>query len=221
MKFCLFGLLLSISHAAAFISTSTTNSRSLEVTELYGGAQGYASTLPGKKEKVARVKELLDTSQMVFTIPASAMSVQQAQKLRESLPEGTTASVVKNKLMLRALEGTEFSEAVTSEGSTMLKGANMWFFIDEDISGTIKAYNGFLKDEGLKESHQILSGVLESVLYDSEGVEAIGKLPTKKELYARLAGALKAVPTKVARVIKAPTTKLARAIKLATMPDEE
>ena len=41
------------------------------------------------------------------------------------------------------------------------------------------------------------------------------------ELYAKIAGAIKAVPTKVARVIKAPGSKLARAIKLATMPEAD
>jgi large subunit ribosomal protein L10 len=41
-------------------------------------------------------------------------------------------------------------------------------------------------------------------------------LPSKQELYARIAGSILAVPTKVARVIKAPNSKLARAIKLAT-----
>ena len=56
---------------------------------------------------------------------------------------------------------------------------------------------------------------MESTVYDTKGVEAIGNLPSKQDLYAMIAGAVKAVPTKVARVIKAPNSKLARAIKLA------
>jgi large subunit ribosomal protein L10 len=180
-----------------------------------GGGSGYATSKQGKEEKVTRVKDLLNSSQMIFTVPASSITVAESQKLRRALPEGTTATVVKNTLMARALEGTEY-EAATS----MLKGANMWFFIEEDIGATIKAWKAFLKDSGKKDSHPFLGGVIEGTAYDAMGVDAIGELPSKDELYARIAGSIKAVPTKVARVIKAPNSKLARAIKLATMPDE-
>jgi large subunit ribosomal protein L10 len=175
-----------------------------------GGAQGHATTLEGKKAVVGRVKELLDSSEMVFSIPAGSMTVAQTQTLRRSLPEGTTMSTIKNKLMLRALEGTEYESA-----ASLVKGPNTWFFIQEDISGTIKAFSAFTKAESKQESHPILGGVIEGEVYDSAGVEAIGKLPSKLELYAKIAGSIKAVPTKVARVIKAPNSKLARAIKLA------
>ena len=131
------------------------------------------------------------------------------------MPEGTTISVVKNTLMNRAVEGTEFEEATQG----LLKGSNMWFFIEEDIGGSIKAWNAFTKETGKKETHSILGGIVEGVGYDSEGVEAIGKLPSKKELYAKIAGSIQQVPTKVARVIKAPNSKLARAIKLATVDE--
>ncbi len=103
-----------------------------------GGAQGHATTLEGKKAVVGRVKELLDSSEMVFSIPAGSMTVAQTQTLRRSLPEGTTMSTIKNKLMLRALEGTEYESA-----ASLVKGPNTWFFIQEDISGTIKAFSAF------------------------------------------------------------------------------
>jgi large subunit ribosomal protein L10 len=205
-------LLAAVGSAAAFVS----NPNSRPSTQLFGGGSGYATSLTGKKEKVAGLQDLLNKSQMVFTVPASSITVKQSEKLRRSLPEGSTVSVVKNTLMLRAVEGTDY-ECATS----MLTGANMWVFIEEDIGATIKAYNAFLKENKLMESHQIIGGIIEQTVYDSAGVEAIGKLPSKLELYAQIAGSIKAVPTKVARVIKAPSSKLARAIKLATMPDPE
>jgi large subunit ribosomal protein L10 len=180
-----------------------------------GGAQGGSTSLEGKTSTIARVKVLLETSEMVFTIPAGAMTVAQSQSLRRSMPEGTSIIVVKNKLMEIAVKDTDFQVA-----TSMLKGANMWFFIEEDIGASIKAYNAFCKTFQKKETHAITGGVIDSTVYDGAGVEAIGKLPTKLELYAKIAGAIKAVPTKVARVIKAPNSKLARAIKLATMPEE-
>lgn len=140
------------------------------------------------------------------------------QKLRLQMPETTTVKIVKNTLMERAVEGTPYQVMLQSD---LLTGANMWFFVEDDIGGTISAVNAFVKEQKIGESHSILGGILEQTVYDSAGVEAIGKLPSKLELYARIAGAIKALPTKVARVIKAPSTKLARAIQLATAEDKD
>lgn len=177
-----------------------------------GGGRGIATTLDGKKAKVETVKGLLDSSEMIFSVPASTLTVSEVQSLRRSLPEGTTMSVVKNKLMKRACEGTDYEEATAD----MLKGANMWFFIEDDIGGTVKSFNSFTKEFAKKETHEIQGGVIEGVAYDSKGVIQISKLPSKIELITKIAGSIKAVPTKIARVIKAPGEKTARAIKLAT-----
>lgn len=206
-------LSLGIVTASAFQTSQTFATRE---TRLFGGSSGFATTVEGKKEKVSKVKDLIDTSQMIFTVPASSITVSESESLRRSMPEGTTIAVVKNTLMSRAVEGTDY-EAATS----LLKGSNMWFFIEEDVSASIKAFNAFTKETGKGETHGILGGVLEGVQYDAKGVEAIGKLPSKQELYAKIAGSIQAVPTKVARVIKAPSSKLARAIKLATAEESE
>lgn len=205
-------LLAAAGTAAAFTTQTPVFHRRAQSTSLrMGGASGHATTLPGKQEKVDRVKSLLDTSEMIFTVPAGSMTVSETQELRKSLPEGTVMSVVKNKLMARAMEGTDYECA-----GELLKGPNMWFFIEEDIGATIKAFNKFAKDQDKKESHPIKGGTMEGVVYDANGVDAIGKLPSKIELITRIAGGINAVPTKLARVVKAPGEKMARAIKLAT-----
>jgi len=201
---------------AVVSSFQISHQNSFRLGPLNGGSTGYATSKAGKEALIENVKGLLDSSDMIFTVPAGSLTVSETETLRRSMPEGTVVKVVKNTLMSRAVAGTDF-EASTS----LLKGANMWFFIDEDVSGTIKAYNGFLKDFGKKESHGVIGGVLEGTVYDSAGVASIGKLPSKQELYAQIAGSIKAVPTKVARVIKAPNSKLARAIKLATEESKE
>ena len=202
--------MLLVTAGLAMTSAFQTQPVSRRETQLFGGSSGYATTVEGKKEKVARVEGLLDSSQMIFTVPASSVSVKESQILRRSMPEGTTISVVKNTLMTKAVEGTDYEVA-----TSLLKGANMWFFIEEDIGATIKAFNQFTKETGKMETHEISGGIIEGVEYDAKGCIAIGKLPSKKELYGQIAGAIQAVPTKVARVIKAPNSKLARAIKLA------
>lgn len=207
-------LLSALSLASSF--TPAPQSAVRQSTELYGGASGYATSLEGKKARVETLKNLLDSSEMIFTMPASSLTVAEVQTLRKSLPESTTMTVVKNKIMARATADTDYEEAAAS----LLKGANMWFFIEEDIGGTVKAVNAFNKDVGKGDTHGILGGVIEGVTYDAKGVKAISKLPSKLELMAKIAGSIKAVPTKVGKVIKAPGDKMARAIKLATEAEE-
>jgi len=172
--------------------------------------------MEGKKKSVATVKSLLDTSDIVFSIPAEYVSVAEVQSLRRSLPESSTCSVIKNSLMSKAVEGTPYEEGV----SGLLKGSNMWFFVEDDLGGTVQAFNAFTKKTDKKESHTILGGVVEGDYYDGDGIAQVSKLPSKIELITKVAAAINAVPTKVARVIKAPSVKLARAIKLATMPED-
>jgi len=212
-------LLLIVSSAKAFLTPSLSTHHlhhdAQSATQLFGGSSGYASSIAGKEARVQKVKDLLDASQMVFAVPAGGITVTESQNLHRSLPEGSAAMVTKNTLMARAVQGTEYAEA-----TSLLKGPNMWFFIEDDIGATVKAYNSFMKDAGKAETHTILGGVIDGMAYDTEGILAIGKLPSKNELYAQIAGSIQAIPTKVARVIKAPNSKLARAIKLATMPEE-
>jgi large subunit ribosomal protein L10 len=187
---------------------SITSSTALDM----GGCSKFATSKEGKAERVDSVKQLLEKTQMIISVPADKLTVKQVSQLRRSLPTGTTAQVVKNTLMARACEGTSFEKAT----SDTLQGSNMWFFIEEDIGGTVKAFNQFVKENNKKDYHTIRAGVIEGIAYDSAGVDAISKLPSKLELIARIAGGIKAVPTKLARVVKAPGNKLARAIKLAT-----
>jgi large subunit ribosomal protein L10 len=222
-----FSACLTIGAASAFVvqqqpqnkpfSSSTTTTAATTTTALYGGSSGYATTLEGKKATVVKVAELLHASELVFTVPASSLKVSQVQKLRGALPPGTTMQVIKNKLMARAVENTDYACAAPD----LLKGANMWFFVQDDIGGTIKAFNQFCKENDKIESHAILGGITEGTVYDKAGIDAIGKLPSKLELYAQIAGSVQAVTTKLARVIKANPEKLARAIKLATLPEND
>jgi len=221
-KFIIF--LSSIASVAAFSFIGTPSStlcrqavHSRSRCAIRMGGDGGASTMEHKVAKVSRVKSLLETSQMIFSVPGSSVTVKEVQNLRRALPDTTTVSIVKNKLMARALEGTDFDVA----SGTLLKGSNMWFFIEEDIGSSIKVFQDFVKENNKKDTHFPLGGVIEGDLLDSAGVIAVSKLPSKKELYAKIAGSIKQVPTKLARVVKATPTKLARAIKLATEKNDE
>jgi len=198
----------AVNHLPALLVPRSGRTSSLNM----GGANGEASTLDGKKKTVENVKTLLDDSTFVFSIPGNALTVAQVESLRRTVPETSTIQVVKNTLMKRATDGTEYEEAMPS----LLKGSNMWFFIQDDLKGTVKALDEFKNEYEKTETHNILGGVVDGTLYDDKGMKAISKLPSKLELITKIAGAIKAVPTKVAVVLNQPSTKLVRAIKLAT-----
>merc|ERR1719171_1966314 len=166
-----------------------------------------------KSETVKAVKILLDNSCFVFGIPNADIEGNNIVSLRKSLPAGTTAKCIKNTLMHIACEDTEWTVV-----DPLLKKANLWFFVDEDVNmkGTIEAVQKWTKDTGKTETHDILGGVLSGDLLDSEGVDAVSKLPSKQELMGRIARALnEAGSLRIARCIKQVPTKLGRGIKLA------
>jgi len=80
-----------------------------------------------------------------------------------------------------------------------------------------------LKKDAEKEGKNVdvKVGVLDGQVLDMAGVEALKNLPTKEELYTKIAVGVKAVPTKVALGIKAVPTKLARSISLVAELDED
>eukprot|EP00520_Triparma_pacifica_P010746 CAMPEP_0118644922 /NCGR_PEP_ID=MMETSP0785-20121206/7215_1 /TAXON_ID=91992 /ORGANISM="Bolidomonas pacifica, Strain CCMP 1866" /LENGTH=212 /DNA_ID=CAMNT_0006536749 /DNA_START=51 /DNA_END=689 /DNA_ORIENTATION=+ len=200
-------LLLVLSSASAFLPSTF---HSPKTTALFGGAKGHATTIEGKKSRVEFVKEKLETAEMIFSVPSEKITVSQSLELRNSLPEGTTCAVIKNSLMARAIADNGTWES----SSSLLKGSNMWFFIDSDIKGTLKGLKTVTKEHALEDT-KIKGGVIDGDLLDAAGVAKVGEMPSKMELIARIAGGINAVPTKLARVVKAPNSKLARAIKLA------
>jgi large subunit ribosomal protein L10 len=218
-------LTVCASGVAAFTSSFVPQAQSRAVQQhvapshhqlFMGGAKGERSTRDGKLKTIQSVQELIPSTSMIFAIRSSALKVNEVNELRKSLPEGTKAMVVKNKLMGIATKGTEF-EAVKD---TMLKGENMWFFVQDDISASLKALNVYLKEKSTKErvlteTHAAKFGVLEGQALDAAGVLEVSKLPTKQELYAKIAYVIRQVPTRLGRSINLVPTKIARGINLA------
>jgi len=184
----------------------------IDLEQLFGGAEGLSTTPAGKRSTVAAVSDALKQSQMLLSIPSEGITVSQSTRLRNAMPEGTTIKVVKNTLMRRVVETDEDWK----DSASLLKGTNMWFFVGDDISGSLSALTDFIKKEGLKDAVSIKGGVIEKNFVNTEQCVAISKIPPKKELIAQIAGGIKGVTTKLARVIKEPNSKLARAIKLAS-----
>ncbi|HEY9887045.1 MAG TPA: 50S ribosomal protein L10 [Candidatus Obscuribacterales bacterium] len=164
-------------------------------------------TLENKREIVAELRDLLSEAQLAIVIDYKGLSVAEISDLRTRLREkGTVCKVTKNTLMRIAVEEDDNWKPMTQ----FLKESSAFLLVKEDLGGAIKAYQAFQKDT---KKTEIRGGVMEGRALSSNDLEAITNLPSKEELIARIAGAIKAVPTKVAVGVNAVPTKLAVGIK--------
>ena len=171
---------------------------------------GFANTKAGKTAILERTKVLLNKSSLVITVPVSGVTKEQMDFLRKEIPKTTKASVVKNSLMIKAVEGTPFAPIATD-----LRDENMFLFIEE---GEAKStYDGLKKwqKEFKRTEPEFLpkSAAMEGQLYTSKNIDVVVNLPTKKELITKIAIGIKAVPTRVAKGVKEVPNKLGRAIR--------
>ena len=94
---------------------------------------------------------------------------------------------------------------------------NLWFFVGEDgLGDTLKGYEAWMKESGLDTTHGLKGGVFEGTAQDAAATTAILKLPSKKDLMARIAGGIQMAGAQgiAIRLKKAAGGKLARAVKL-------
>ena len=111
-------------------------------------------SLAQKKEIVSKVHERISSAQLMFSLKLEKVTMPEINNLRNSLPAGTNAIVIKNRLLKRASSGTAWS-ATESLG----KGSNLWVVIDDDVKGSIKAFKDWQK--ATKKEDGIIGGVVE------------------------------------------------------------
>ncbi len=171
-------------------------------------------TLANKKELVTEIKTLLDESESAFVIDFKGLSVAQIGDLRNRLREsGTVCKISKNTLMKRAIDG----QAQWQELGSLLTGTAAVVLTKEDIGSAVKAYKQFQKET---KKTELRGGVLEGKLLGQQEAEALADLPTKDELYAKIAIAINALATKVAVGIKEVPASIGRGIKAYAEKEE-
>lgn len=164
-------------------------------------------TLADKQEIINELKQSLSESQLTLVIDYAGLSVAEITDLRNRLrPTGSECKVTKNTLMRKAVE----EDATWEPMQEFLSGTSAFIFAKDDLGAAIKAYESFKKDT---KKTELRGGVMEGRALSIDDVKAITELPTKEELIARIAGAINAVPTKLAVGTNAVPTKLAVGIR--------
>lgn len=164
-------------------------------------------TIEEKKAIVTELKEILSQSQLALVIDYQGLSVAEITDLRRRMrTTGTVCKKAKNTLMRIAVEGDRRWQPMTE----FLKGSSVFLLVQEDMKGAIKTYQDFQK---ASKKTELRGGVFDGQALTLDDVKALSELPSKEELMARLAGGLKAIPTKLAVGLNAVPTKLAVGIK--------
>ncbi|MCS6812446.1 MAG: 50S ribosomal protein L10 [Cyanobacteria bacterium] len=164
-------------------------------------------TLEAKREIVEELKQDLSESQLTLIIDYKGLTVAEITDLRRKLrPAGAKCTVAKNTLMRVAVDGDTTWQPITN----FLANSSAFIFIKDDIAAAIKAYQDFQK---ASKKTELRGGVMEGIALNEQDLKTILDLPPKEVLIARIAGAIKAMPTRLAVAVNAVPTKLAVGIK--------
>jgi large subunit ribosomal protein L10 len=155
-----------------------------------------------KTAAVAEITEQFTSSSAALITEYRGLTVKQLTQLRRALGRDTTYAVVKNTLTKRAA-----SEAGVSIDESLLEGPTAIAFIQGDPVEAAKGLRDFARTNPLL---VIKGGVLEGKSITPAEVTQIADLESREVLLAKLAGALKALPTRAAGLFQAPLAQVAR-----------
>ncbi len=158
-----------------------------------------------KVETVAEISERFSRSSAAVITEYRGLTVKQVTQLRRSLGRDTTYAVVKNTLTKRAA-----SDAGVAIDEALLVGPTAIAFVSGDPVEAAKGLRDFAKANPLL---VIKGGILDGRSLSAEEVNRIADLESREVLLARIAGALKALPTRAAGLFQAPLSQMARLAK--------
>ncbi|MDQ2957062.1 MAG: 50S ribosomal protein L10 [Actinomycetota bacterium] len=157
------------------------------------------------KEKVSAVAEIVDhfnSSAATVITEYRGLTVKQVSQLRRALGNDTTYAVVKNTLTRRAA-----AEAGVAIDDSLLVGPTAIAFVKGDPVQAAKGLRDFAKTNPLL---VIKGGVLDGKALSAAEVSKIADLEPREVLLSKVAGVLKALPTRAAGLFQAPLSQVAR-----------
>ena len=155
-----------------------------------------------KAEAIVELNQIFKDASLMVVTRQTGLTVQEVTDLRRKVRAADASyKVAKNRLTLRALEGTSF----TALGS-LFKGPTAIAYSKDPVAAA-KAIAAFAKTN---EKLTIVGGALGENTLDVAGVQALASLPSLDALRATIIGLLQAPATKVAMVLQAPAGQVAR-----------
>jgi large subunit ribosomal protein L10 len=155
-----------------------------------------------KTTAVAEISERFTSSSAAVITEYRGLSVKQLTDLRRALGRETTYAVVKNTLTKRAA-----ADAGVPIDEQVFIGPTAIAFINGDPVAAAKGLRDFARANPLL---VIKGGILEGKALSADEVNRIADLESREVLLARVAGVLKALPTRAAGLFQAPLSQMAR-----------
>ena len=157
-----------------------------------------------KAEAIAELNQIFKDASLMVVTRQSGLTVQEVTDLRRKMrAAGASYKVAKNRLTLRALEGTPFKAL-----GPMFTGPTAIAYSKDPVAAA-KVVSTFAKEN---EKLSIVGGALGENTLDVAGVQALATLPSLDALRATIIGLLQAPATKVAGVLQAPAGQVARVL---------
>ena len=149
-----------------------------------------------KAEIVKQTTDMLNAAQSAIVVDFRGLTVAEVTDLRKQLRDaGIQMSVIKNKILDRAVEGTDYEDL----RSTFV-GPTAVAFSDEDPIAPAKILKKFADDH---DALEIKGGFIEKSVKTLDEINEYANMPGREELLSMLASALQDPMRKIARAVKA------------------
>jgi large subunit ribosomal protein L10 len=167
--------------------------------------------LTEKKAVVAEVSEQVAKAQAIVLAEYRGMGVGDMTILRaQARKSGVYLRVLKNTLVRRAVDGTEFSGLANDMVGPLVFG------ISADPVATAKVMNDFAKSNDM---FVIKAGAMPNQVLNAAGVKALASMPSRDELLAKLLGTMQAPISKFVQTLNEVPSKFVRG--LAAVRDQK
>ena len=166
-----------------------------------------------KRDFIATLEQVFADTSFVLVAQNKGLTVADVSELRRRMRSAeATYKVAKNRLAIRALDGTRFDGI-----SHLLKGptALAW---SKDPVAVAKTAVEFAKTN---DKFVILGGALGKQTLALDGIKALAELPSLETLRAGLLGMIQTPATRIAGVVQAPAAQLARVFAAFAKKDDE
>jgi large subunit ribosomal protein L10 len=158
-----------------------------------------------KRDFVASLATVFGETSFVLVGRNAGLTVAAVDDLRRRMKaNGATYKVAKNRLAMRALDGTRFQGI-----SPLLKGPTALAWSSDPVA-VAKTAVEFAKGN---DKFVILGGALGNQTLDANGIKALADLPSLETLRASLLGMIQTPASRIASVLQAPGGQLARVFK--------
>lgn len=156
-----------------------------------------ALTKTQKNDVVTEVSELLANSKLTVVAKYQGTTVKALQSLRrDARASGTRVKVVKNRLVIKALEQNDRFKAIDT---APLQGMLLYAFNSQDEAAPAQSLNSFAK---INPSLQFVGAITAGGQFMEAGdVQALADLPGKEQLRAMLVGTIAAPLSGFANVL--------------------